>query len=236
MLIEFDYIEEDGLGAKADDFFGSVVKHKKPEWWRKLPLFQFGANSEEELLRDHWDNLFTDHMITGRSLKSCPGIGELFKRSVSITTPCDVMLEFNEKAELVKAKHNTSNFKIGPHFGEYPTHLKNNYMIYKIRLNIIIRSKESNIMFSAPTAYEDPYFDIFPGIQLASIYPTELNIFIIVPKNHPQKLLLPTGTPLCMLTFDRPVKEFKRADLSGVHRHYNNSVMKRFLKTNWSKR
>jgi len=136
-----------------------------------------------------------------KTIKSCSGFVNLFKRSILFKMPCDFHAIFDEEKILECDAGSSSNAResfISIHNNnQLLKYVKTDYkFIVKIQPQVFITSNVSTLMHTSFFHFNN--LDITPGI-LHKKFAGDLNFFIGIKKGQ-KELLIKKGTPLCLLT------------------------------------
>ena len=134
-----------------------------------------------------------------KTIKTCPGFINLYKRSLLVTLPFDLYIEFNENKILDQKAGQTDLNVASLHSNEQLLSYANNTeykFILKINLPFTIDSNVSLLM--SPSCYHFNNFNILSGI-INSKYKRDINFFIPIKKNQ-NELHLKQGEALFLLT------------------------------------
>jgi hypothetical protein len=135
-----------------------------------------------------------------RTIKSCPGFINLYKRSILITSPYDLYAEFDNEKILFQEVGRT---KIKPiHFHEnyqFLSYIDNKDYKFIIKIDMPF-SLDSNVSFLLnDSSYHFNKFKVLPGILNKSYDGDSVNFFIPIKKNT-KELHIRQGDPLFLLT------------------------------------
>jgi len=223
-----------------EDYIISDKKEATSKWWSGLPLFRFGASNLKE-----WFDIATtqsDKNCEGapQTMRSCPGVGDLFKQSYVVKAPVDMLIKIinydpndpNAYGWLISTP--TMAISHDPHITaeSHPPwqYMSANDTIYKDKVNIKLATY---IWFSSKKRVQCAYFppvyhvdnveyDVMPGIITISdkMY-VPFNINLMFPKED-KIYFIKAGQPIAYMTFlntDKPV--FKKTDKQpGLFRKY----------------
>ncbi|MEK9994531.1 MAG: hypothetical protein VW646_07200 [Hydrogenophilales bacterium] len=165
---------------------------------------------------------------TQRTLKTCSGFVNLFKRSILYTSPFDIELFIDDGEIKGSVGHSNWNNYIQSHpnwqFIEYTQ--SDWAMVLKFMPFCTIQSP-FNLMISNPWWHMNN-FETIPGI-INCKDPLDLNIFIPIKKNQ-NHLYISQGTPLAYINFETDKqlnlkfsdKEYKFSDWMGLHYLFSN--------------
>ena len=163
-----------------------------------------------------------------RTIKSCSGFINLFKRSIVFTSPFDMEL-FKEHGKIrgTVGEHDLSkyfNYHADYQFIEYA---KSDYThILKLCLNFNIQC-DKTLIISNPWWHMNK-FEIVPGL-INCKEPLDLNIFIAI-KRDQNHIYIPQNTPLCYINFETEEqlklvfkdKNYKYSDYQGLYYRFSN--------------
>lgn len=179
-----------------------------PQWWRSLTPFVEGIKSTADLMRDKWDVLIDPDSIhaTPRTVKTCPGFSSLFKQSIPIKLPADMLIETTEDtwrwsspAGVVTMNDHNGNQAAGSIVSE-------KYHILKFEMPIVFMTdKKVTGCFVDPIYYNDVDFKVAPGIlQGTDKQPTFLNVITFFPKQF-KRYHLKKGTVIALLQLSEKI-------------------------------
>ena len=165
--------------------FNKIPKNL-PKYFSSIPKNMFSLKSKK----------FIPYL---RTIKTCPGFINLYKRSLLVTSPFDIYVGL-EGTKIIDMKAGRTNFEIAE---EHPGDQFLNYTpnkVYKCILKISLPFEfDSNVsLFMSETFYHFNDFNVLPGI-LPSSYNSGINFFIPVKKNQ-NDLYIKKGDPLFLLT------------------------------------
>jgi|TARA_R110000787_G_scaffold46734_1_gene113503 hypothetical protein len=152
-----------------------------------------------------------------RTIKTCPGFINLYKRSLLITSPFDIYIELGDD-KIISSTAGQTNFKIADihseeQFLKYIPNNKKYKFIIKINLPFFI---DTNISLSMnPSYYHFNDLNVLPGI-LPFNYKGDIHFFIPIEKEKNQ-IYIKKGDPLFLLT---PLCEKK---INLKFKKYNNT-------------
>ena len=135
-----------------------------------------------------------------RTIKTCSGFINLYKRSLLLTSPFDIYLEFNDN-QIINQQVGQTNFECanihgGERFLNYVPNNKKFKFILKIELPFVIDSNISLMLSKSDYHFND--FDVLPGI-LSSKYKDTVGFFVPIEKEK-NEFYIKKGDPLCLLT------------------------------------
>lgn len=134
-----------------------------------------------------------------QTVKTCPGFINLYKRSLLITSPFDLQVDFDEH-KIVKQTLGQTDYQVAtlhPNDQLLTYANTNEYkFIMKITLPFIINSDVS--FLTSPACYHFNNFDVFSGIVNAK-YKRDMNFFIPIKKNQ-KELYIKKGEGLFLIT------------------------------------
>lgn len=140
-----------------------------------------------------------------RTIKTCSGFINLYKRSLLLTSPFDMYVEFNNN-EIIDQKigQNIPDYFInlclhihpGQQFLDYVPNNKKYKFILKITLPFLI---DGNVSIKiSKSDYHFNNFDVLPGI-ISNKYKEKMHIFIPIEKER-NEFYIKKGDPLCLMT------------------------------------
>jgi hypothetical protein len=173
---------------KKEDAINMVKKIPAnfPEYFFSIPKSNFDQEKRK----------FIPHQ---RTIKTCPGFINLYKRSLLVTLPFDLYIEFDEGGILNQTAGQTNLAVADVHSNKQLLSYVNNTeykFLLKVTLPFIINSNVSLLM--SPSCYHFNDFNILSGI-INSKYKRDINVFIPIKKNQ-NELYLKQGEALFLLT------------------------------------
>jgi hypothetical protein len=176
------------IGSAYELFRIELAKKSIPEWWKKLPTAIETANAY---------GLSVDRS----TMKSCPGITELYKNGIVIPLWSDLILETNSNNEIRYQWAHDQSADIAFHAPVQHGNSFNNHIHFKIQSPWLIKETSGvNWTWLEPTwniLYEHSNIRVLPGV-LNFKYQRDTNINIFVPKER-QRFELEAGLPLAHL-------------------------------------
>ena len=173
---------------KKEDAVNMVKKipHNFPNYFKSIPKHLF-------------DPILKKFNPTTGTIKSCPGFINLYKRSLLVTLPFDLYIEFDNN-KILSQKAGQTNLNVAyVHSNEQLlsyVNTKEYKFILKINLPFTIDSNVSLLM--SPSCYHFNNFNVLSGI-INSKYKRDINFFIPIKKNQ-NELYLKQGEALFLLT------------------------------------
>ena len=213
-------------GELGHNIEGDFLSKEKPEWFKKHPTLVDGTiKSRTDFLRKNWNDIMNG-LYTPRALaniktsRTCPAFNTLFKHSVAIKFPCDVMIETSDKGEYnFQYKNRFTTLKtISHHAAEQMGGDLDNYIALKFEFDCTINVKDTFVQFVDPIFWNDQPYLVSPGLVPATHLP--LNIIVFFPKIN-ERYVLDCGTVCAVLSFSNPIRKLVEKDMSK-------SIMKRF--------
>ncbi len=135
-----------------------------------------------------------------RTIKTCPGFINVYKRSILLTSPFDIYIEMNDD-KIINNKVGQTDFKIASihpqeQFLKYVPNNKKYKFIIKINLPFFI---DTNVpLFMNQSDYHFSNFNVLSGI-LSSNYKDDINFFIPVEKEK-NEIYIKKEDPLLLIT------------------------------------
>jgi len=179
-----------------------------PQWWKSLTPFTGGVRSTAELIRDRWDILIDPESVqqTSRTVKTCPGFSSLFKQSLPIKLPADILIEttkdtwrWSSPAGVISMNDHNPDQAEGSVVSE-------KYHILKFEIPIVyMTDKKVTGCFVDPIYYNDVDFKVAPGIlQGMEKQPTFLNVIVFFPRQF-KRYHLKKGTVIALLQLSEKI-------------------------------
>lgn len=210
MKIFYDWFRDDiEEPIESAENFIKVFSNENPSWWKKTKLFLFENKTIIDFFKNIANSWSTEIPIL--TIKSCPGMHSLFKRSLLIKFPCDIFLK-TEKNGNYTWRSSNSNIKIETHISpQAPYYIGENFIVIKFVIPIqYCLDKDSLAWYSDPILYKNQPYNIVPGIIEASKNKRfELNIVSLFPKEDKEYLFM-AEDPLSLLTFSEKVSTFEQ--------------------------
>lgn len=145
--------------------------------------------------------IFKTFMMKYRTIKTCPGFINLFKRSILVLSPYDIQIIFDEKNITYSSLQDTAIVHPNDQLITYIPSKKYKFLI-KMELHVFIKTNVALLMHSSWYHFND--LDIPSGI-LPKNYDENLSFFIPIKKEQ-KELIIRQGDPLFLLT---PLTESK---------------------------
>ena len=179
-----------------------------PQWWRSLTPFTHNINSTAQLIRDKWDELIDPDRVhlTARTVKTCPGFSSLFKQSIPIKLPADMLIEttqdtwrWSSPAGVVSMQEHNEDQAPG-------SDVTKNYHVLKFEMPIVFMTdKKVSGCFVDPIYYNDVDYKVAPGIlQGLEKQPTFLNVIVFFPKQF-KRYHLKKGSVIALLQLSEKI-------------------------------
>jgi len=211
----FDILQEED----AKNMF-KMIPHNFPKYFSKIPK-----------------NLNIENMSTilpfSSTIKTCPGFINLYRRSILVTSPYDIYIQYNEKG--IQYYH-VGQINLNRYGDIVSVHSNSQFIDYintnkykfitKITLPITLNTDISLLMSQSSYHFND--LNILPGV-LPFNYKRDLNFFIAVEKNV-NMLHIKQGDPLFLMTplCENKIKlEFKK--FKSMYPHLTFSNLKKFI-------
>lgn len=204
----------------AKDIF-KKIPNSLPKYFFSIPKTMFSAQTKKSI-------------PYSRTIKTCAGFINLYKRSLLVTSPFDIYAELDNtkiiNSKLGKIDGEFVHLHPGYQLLDYVPNNKKYKFIVKINLPFTIDTNVS--MYMSQSTYHFNNFDILPGI-LPSNYKGFINFFIPVEKEK-NEIYIKKGTPLFLFTplCETDVKlEFKKLK-KNVRDYLTFSTLKKFALKN----
>lgn len=191
--------------------------HNLPKYFKDIP-----ANFVDEQKRP---------IRSKKTVKSCSGFINLFKRCIVFTSPYDIELFIeNIENKEIRGRVGGHDWKRYLHYHanwQFIDYVKSDYaFILKFMPFFNIRSPY-NLIITNPWWHMNS-FETVPGIVNCK-EPLDLNIFIPIKKNQTH-LFIPQGSPLAYINFETDEqlnlvyknKNYKYSDWMGLHYTFSN--------------
>jgi len=181
----------------------------KPEWYESVLKVQKSNTKWPQYKVDENGSIDFNVNLSLRTIRSCPGFLELYKKGFIIENWCDFACNVHENG--ISFHHSNG---MGPiiHSNEQTHPGYKDYYILKLKSPWVITSKENVpfILTSAEWSLEDYDFKILPGI-LNFYNQSGSNVFVAIKKTNIQQFYIPMGHPLTHLV---PLSE-KRINITN---------------------
>jgi hypothetical protein len=215
-------IKTNQIPVKILKQFLLTFPHNIPKYFKDIPSNFFDNKNRQIRSR--------------KTVKTCSGFINLFKRSILFTSPYDIELFFEGKE--IRGSVGSSDWNKNFHHHadwQFIDYVKSDYsFILKFQPFFSIQS-DYNFIMTNPWWHMNN-FEIIPG-HVNCKEPLDLNVFIPIKKQQ-DHLYIPQGTPLCYITFETEHqldlifknKNYKQSDYLGLS--YTFSNLKRKLVKN----
>lgn len=176
-------------------------------------------------------HIFDEHLNSNihaqKTLKSCSGFLNLFRRSFVFTCPFDIHLLFDGDGNVtyssvgISGDKSTLFYEVHPNF-QFLNHVPNHnlQMVLKIRTRMFINSDTPLLIHKNFWSFNN--IEVIPGI-ITDSYTDDLSFFIPIYKNQ-KELLINKGT---MLFFITPLS-VKKHSISYIIKDRNDKFKKTF--------
>jgi len=181
------YYNDNIIGKEDAKGIFKKIPNNLPKYFFSIPKTMFSAQTKKSI-------------PYSRTIKTCSGFINLYKRSLLITSPFDIYVEL-DNTKIIDSKFGRINDEFiqihpGHQLLDYVPNNKKYKFIIKINLPFTIDTNVS--MYMSQSIYHFNNFDILPGI-LPSNYKNYINFFIPVEKEK-NEIYIKKGTPLFMFT------------------------------------
>ncbi len=136
---------------------------QKPKWFSKLCPFPH----KKKTLLDAYKDLNTSTDLIMPTMRVCPGINELFKKSILILFPCDVILETKKDGQWFFNKPSNNDFiNVMEHTSVQHDKEVNldQYIILKFQLPLLFQSPHNSLIFLDPIFFNSQPYQVCPGV------------------------------------------------------------------------
>jgi hypothetical protein len=200
-------------------------------WFSGLPSFIDGSKSYKELFQKMTKSMmenfdkdknhirwFPKKTVELKTMKTCPGVHEVFYSSFIVKCPLDVKLRITETLDILHVETIDSELlELGSH--EF-IQMKSKNNLFRGRFNVkftlpVVLKNDYNIpyVFLNPTYHHNPVWDVIPGVinkQFSKGIPLIVNTLINVNdlnfKDGIASLDISKGTPLSYIWFPEKMK------------------------------
>lgn len=203
----------------------------KPSWWLNLAAWSTGENTIKNIfkrlsikqMREHKPDIMP-------TAKVCPGFGNLFRRSVILKAPCEMLIETREDGSFDFRSSDDRLMKIEHHPPQQLAgFLKNDYIVLKFVTPLAITANQKTFgIYVDPIYFNKSDFIVPPGVAEYEKGKSAVacNCIVLAPKVN-RKYTIEKGQVLAMITFD--------ADITAIkHRGDESMKMKRTKFLGWS--
>ena len=207
--LEYHIGDTSQLGHNIEEEFLSL---EKPKWFTTQPLITHNeAKSVSDYIKKYWNDLMKYIPESIKTSKGCPGFNTLFKHSVVIKFPCDVLLEIQENGDYkyqTKSKYTVLK-NINHHGSGQFQGMPGNYIAIKFEFDCHINVKDTLIQFIDPLYWNDVPYKVTPGLVPCDCMPLNVIVFFPAGKYH-----FKAGSVLATMTFSNPITKIESADLT----------------------
>jgi hypothetical protein len=218
-------------GFKFEDYIGTTAKTKQPTWYRDLSMFLFGKKNKKEYLKEYFDNVvFSGWGTSHKTAKACPAFINFFRQSLAFKTTADIYIKVQE---LDNGKTYDINWLVRDPFWSLHLHSLNQVGSLGDRCIVIKFSAPFSWINTEDTQYQyvDPYiandvpYRMVPGpVTQPKGTINKLNAPVLLPAKSGE-YVIPGGTTLLYLQFDRGIRSVKNKDLKDNVIEYNNDIL-----------
>jgi hypothetical protein len=190
---------------------GEFLSLEKPKWFTTQPVITHNeAKSVPDYIRKYWNDLMHFIPESVKTSKSCPGFNTLFKHSVAIKFPCDILLEIDENLDYkYQTKSRYTVLKSITHHGSGQLQgMPGNYVAIKFEFDCHINVKNTLVQFIDPLYWNDVPYKVSPGLVECKAMPLNTIAFFSPGKYH-----FKAGSVLSVMTFSNPITHIESADL-----------------------
>jgi hypothetical protein len=201
----FYRFENDNLNTKdvAESLIAEILEKAKPTsscWWSKLKSrtddFKDNLHKLKENQISLLKGLAPNNDKTGPTMKSCPGVLDLFNRAFLVKSPCDIVLTTDSNGAFYYDIADTSMINIDTHeknqFLQPGNDLFKNKMCIKFMLKVRLKTSGFGYLLTTPTYHSDLGFTVPVGCVEGNYADNQyLNIitFLDLPKDNETKTL-----------------------------------------------
>lgn len=197
------YKISDSEALFPQDYLQVSDSHKniKPQWWSNLTAYVFKTNSVSQFL----DKVGISKVIKigkpfmFRTIKSCPGMLDYFKRCLPLKATADIFIETFEDGTHKAISYDRS-LKIDFHSSkQLEGHLSKDFIALKFSFDILF-SVDDIVSFGDPILYNHVPWIVSPGVISKEQMPNSLSVIVYLPKID-KEYYINAGTVLaCMQT------------------------------------
>lgn len=205
MELKYSFVEN---SSENVDYMLKTFVKEKPSWWSKTKNFINNAST----IKEYFDKTDPNDIIntpTPRTVKSCPSMMALWKKTVIAKFPCDVFLETFDDGRFYY-KYANNDIDISSHGSiQAPNYIGENFIVIKFMLGFrFTTDKKCNIFFNDPVLHNYQPYRVCPGtveINPKNVHVPNINT-LFEKKNA--KYYFKADEALCMLTFSEDIKKF----------------------------
>ncbi len=189
--------------------------HNLPKYFKDIPVNFFDEQKRQKIR-------------SKKSVKSCSGFINLFKRCIVFTSPYDIELFIENKEIRGSVGGHPWNRYLHRHADwQFIDYVKSPYAFILKFMTFFNIKCPYNLIVTNPWWHMNS-FEMIPGIVNCK-EPLELNIFIPIKKNQTH-LFIPQGTPLAYINFETDEQltliykneGYKHSDFLGLHYSFSN--------------
>lgn len=205
---------------EAEDYLSTTAKTKQPTWFQGITQFIEGCNNKKQLLDTCFDKVMGYEPGSNlKTAKACPAFINLFRQSIGLKTTADIYISIKE---------DTAKWVVHDPFWNMNSHTPNQIGILIDRYWVLkfsscftwITSEDTSYQYTDPSIINDVPYRVIPG---SIVQPKGKGSQFHMPvlfSREPRDYVIPKGTTIAYLTFDRPIRTVKRTDLSKQVKEY----------------
>lgn len=205
----------------------------KPKWWDKITPLLNGYKSFKKFVFETPID-FLVNKPTFATVKTCPGIIDLFKQSLVLKFPHDIIIEILDDGRYIPISP-SQEAMVSFHNPDQAPGFSDNFVILKICSNFVFTTnKDSQVMFVNPLLYKDQSssYQVVPGVVKIKKNRIEMaNVIVAFPKKA-GRYYFEAGEPIALMTFDEPIQSVTQKDFTaqvaqvkhGNHTFFNRRV------------
>ena len=185
-----------------------------PDWYESVLKMQKSNTKWPQYKLDERGNIDFNVTQSNRTVRSCPGFLDLYKRGFIIENWCD--LAFNVTETGMSYHYSNGESPIVHKSEQISPGFKDHYVI-KLKTPWLVTTKESMpfVLLGTEWSLEDYDFKMLPGM-VNFYYQSVTNAFIVIKKGKADQFMIPMGKPLVQFI---PLSEKKVVVKSHVITH-----------------
>lgn len=223
MNLKWDKIYNKDHHFEFDDFIGTTAKTKQPKWYQDISFWRGGYKSFRELVAFNFDSVWGNDK-SFKTVKGCPAYINFFKQSFALKTPCDIFIKVYQStnadtdkkewywewttpsSDIIIDDH--PEWQIGPRLAEDNIAIKFSWNY------VFVADRDTQFQYVDPYIANKVHYRVSPGVvSLKKNSLGAINMVTFFEKKE-EEYWIPAGSTLGYVQFDKPIKSFKRADLS----------------------
>lgn len=205
---------------EPEDYFGSTMKDKQPPWYRDLAQYEGGITNKWEYFKEYWDKIIHSPGATSfKTAKTCPAFINFFKQTIAFKTPADIFIEIYYDEEIkdwaFKWKTTDNFWTLSGHTDGQIGSLSEGSMVLKFSHECMwMADQDCQFQYVDPFIANMVHYRVCPGtirLKKGSIGSFNMPVFFA---KKADKFVIPAGSIIAYLQFDKPIKRFIRKDMT----------------------